>query len=107
MVVFDKTGTITRGRPELTDLVAANGFAEDDVLSLVASVETLSEHPTADAIVRAAEARGIALSSATGFRATAGYGIEANVGTSPVAVGSARLMQKLGLDVSEIGRAHV
>ncbi|HEX5935733.1 MAG TPA: copper-translocating P-type ATPase, partial [Pseudorhizobium sp.] len=100
MVVFDKTGTITKGRPELTDLVTAEGFAEDEVLALVASVEALSEHPTADAIVRAAEAKGMALRPATEFRATAGYGIEAKVGEQPVAVGSDRLMQKLGLDVS-------
>ncbi|CAD7027590.1 copper-translocating P-type ATPase [Pseudorhizobium endolithicum] len=100
MVVFDKTGTITKGKPELTDLVTAQGFDENEVLALVASVEALSEHPTADAIVRAAEAKGIALRPATDFRATAGYGIEARVGEHSVAVGSDRLMRKLGLDVS-------
>ncbi|MFN7104292.1 MAG: copper-translocating P-type ATPase, partial [Pseudorhizobium sp.] len=99
MVVFDKTGTITKGKPELTDLVAAEGFAEDDVLALIASVEALSEHPTADAIVRAAEAKGIALRPATNFRATAGYGIEADVDGRAIAVGSDRLMERLGLDV--------
>jgi Cu+-exporting ATPase len=100
MVVFDKTGTITRGHPELTDLIVAEGLAEDEVLSLVASVEALSEHPTGDAIVRAAEARGVPRRSATEFRATAGHGIEAKVDGIAVAVGSDRLMQKLGLDVS-------
>jgi Cu+-exporting ATPase len=100
MVVFDKTGTITKGKPELTDLVAAEGFAEDDVLALIASVEALSEHPTADAIVRAAEAKGIALRPATNFRAAAGYGIEADVEGRAIAVGSDRLMERLGLDVA-------
>nr|CAD6421338.1 copper-translocating P-type ATPase [Rhizobium sp. Q54] len=100
IVVFDKTGTITKGKPELTDLVTAQGFDENEVLALVASVEALSEHPTADAIVRAAEAKGIALRPATDFRATAGYGIEARVREHSVAAGSDRLMQKLGLDVS-------
>ena len=99
MVVFDKTGTITKGKPELTDLVMAEGFAEDEVLALIASVEALSEHPTADAIVRAAEAKKIALRPATNFRATAGYGIEAEVDGRAIAVGSDRLMEKLGLDV--------
>ncbi|MCB5202788.1 heavy metal translocating P-type ATPase [Neorhizobium sp. T786] len=105
MVVFDKTGTITKGKPELTDLVTAEGFAEEDVLSLVASVEALSEHPTGDAIVRAAEARGIARHQPKDFRGLAGYGIEATVEGHAVAVGSDRLMERLGLDVSAFAAA--
>ena len=58
IVVVDKTGTVTKGRPELTDLVVAEGFADNDVLALVAAVEGRSEHPIAEAIVRAAEDRG-------------------------------------------------
>ncbi len=101
MVVLDKTGTITKGRPELTDLVTAQGFDGNEVLALVAAVEARSEHPTADAIVRAAEARGLDLLPATDFHATAGFGIQAKVGDRTVAVGSDRLMEKIGLDVSD------
>ncbi|WP_281977976.1 heavy metal translocating P-type ATPase [Pseudorhizobium flavum] len=105
MVVFDKTGTITKGQPELTDLVAAEGFAEDEVLALVAAVEGRSEHPIAEAIVRAAEEKGLTAESATGFQATAGYGIEADVAGRRIAVGADRFMEKLGLSVASFAKA--
>ncbi|RWX76031.1 copper-translocating P-type ATPase [Neorhizobium lilium] len=99
LVVFDKTGTITKGQPELTDLVAAEGFAEDAVLTLVAAVETQSEHPIAEALVKTAHTRGLVLPKAQNFQAVAGYGIEADVGDRRVAVGADRFMAKLGLSV--------
>nr|CAD6608480.1 copper-translocating P-type ATPase [Rhizobium sp. TCK] len=105
MVVFDKTGTITKGQPELTDLVTAEGFAEDEVLALVAAVEARSEHPIAEAIVRAAEEKGLAVEPATGFQATAGYGIEAHVAGRRIAVGADRFMEKLGLSVASFAEA--
>ncbi len=105
IVVFDKTGTITKGQPELTDLVTAEGFADDEVLALVAAVEARSEHPIAEAIVRAAGAKGLSVPAATGFQATAGYGIEAEVSGHRVAVGADRFMEKLGLSVASFADA--
>ncbi|CCF18583.1 Copper-transporting ATPase 1 [Pseudorhizobium banfieldiae] len=105
MVVFDKTGTITKGQPELTDLVTAEGFGEDEVLALVVAVEARSEHPIAEAIVKAAEEKGLAVKPATGFQATAGYGIEAHVAGRRIAVGADRFMEKLGLSVASFAEA--
>lgn len=105
LVVLDKTGTVTKGRPELTDLVAAEGFAEDDVLKLVAGVEAQSEHPIADAFVKAAEAKGIAVPKAENFNSVTGYGIEADVDGRRVAVGADRFMEKLGLSVEAFAEA--
>ncbi|TDX82374.1 Cu+-exporting ATPase [Neorhizobium sp. R1-B] len=105
LVVLDKTGTVTKGRPELTDLVAAEGFAEDDVLKLVAGVEAQSEHPIADAFVKAAEAKGVAVPKAENFNSVTGYGIEADVDGRRVAVGADRFMEKLGLSVEAFAEA--
>jgi Cu+-exporting ATPase len=99
MVVLDKTGTITLGRPELTDLVVAEGFDEAEVLGLVAAVEAQSEHPIADAIVKVAEVRGLVLPKVEAFSSITGYGIEATVGGRKILVGADRLMQKSGLSV--------
>ncbi|WP_244617846.1 heavy metal translocating P-type ATPase [Rhizobium sp. RU35A] len=100
MVVLDKTGTVTRGRPELTDVAVAEGFDEDTVLSAVAAVEARSEHPVAEAILAAVQARGLAVPAASGIRAEAGYGIEAVVEGRRVAIGADRFMQRLGLSVA-------
>ncbi|MGF9563649.1 heavy metal translocating P-type ATPase [Neorhizobium sp. JUb45] len=100
LVVVDKTGTVTKGRPELTDLLVADGFAGDDVLALVAAVESRSEHPIAEAIVKAAEARGLGVAEAQKFESTTGYGISAQVNGHMVAVGADRFMEKLGLSVT-------
>ncbi|MCQ1569654.1 heavy metal translocating P-type ATPase [Neorhizobium galegae] len=105
LVVVDKTGTVTKGRPELTDLVAAQGFAGDEVLALVASVEAQSEHPIAEAIVKAAEAKGLAVPKAEKFASVTGYGIEAEVGGRKISVGADRYMEKLGLSVEVFAEA--
>ncbi|WJR67668.1 heavy metal translocating P-type ATPase [Neorhizobium sp. CSC1952] len=105
LIVLDKTGTVTKGRPELTDLVAAEGFAGDEVLRLVAAVEAQSEHPIADAVVKAAEAKGIAVPKAEGFEAVTGYGIRAEVEGRAIAVGADRFMEKLGLSVEAFAEA--
>jgi len=95
-VVFDKTGTLTRGEPEVVD-VAADGLGEDELLRLVAAVERESEHPLAEAIVAAAEARGLDVSRATGFEAVAGHGALGTVGGRRVLAGNARLLEREGV----------
>jgi len=100
VVALDKTGTLTKGRPELTDLTPAPGFERDEVLALVAAVEAKSEHPIAEAIVSAARGRGLRLGTPEGFDAVPGYGVGATVGGRRVAVGADRYMAKLGHDVS-------
>jgi Cu+-exporting ATPase len=104
-VVVDKTGTVTKGRPELTDLQVADGFLEDGVLTLVASIEAQSEHPIAEAIVKAAEARGLTVPQAADFQSVTGYGIEADVDGQRVSVGADRFMEKLGLSVGQFSDA--
>ncbi|MCZ7501411.1 heavy metal translocating P-type ATPase [Agrobacterium sp. ST15.13.015] len=111
IVVVDKTGTVTKGRPELTDLVVAEGFADNEVLALVAAVEGRSEHPIAEAIVRAAEEKKLAtpagLEPATveNFESVTGYGIAATVNGRRVEVGADRFMAKLGHSVDVFAEA--
>ncbi|MNJ87750.1 Copper-transporting P-type ATPase [compost metagenome] len=100
VIALDKTGTLTKGRPELTDLEPAEGFQHDEVLALVAAVETRSEHPIAEAIVAAAQQRGIALAPIERFDAVPGFGVTATVAGRTVSVGADRFMKQLGLDVS-------
>ncbi len=90
-VVMDKTGTLTKGEPEVTDVVV-DGIAEDQLLAMVAAVEIESEHPLAGAIVRYAAARGIAAASLTGFRSVPGHGAVATAAGRRVAVGNRKLM---------------
>ena len=105
-VVLDKTGTLTWGRPELTDFLdAASGGARDagpEILRLVAAAEERSEHPIAEAIVRTAKERGLALPAVTDFRAEPGFGVDAEVGSHKVQVGADRYMERLGLDISAV-----
>lgn len=101
VVALDKTGTLTKGHPELTDLSPASGFQRDEVLALVASVETRSEHPIAEAIVAAAQRRGLALRAPSAFEALPGYGVVASVDSRTVEVGADRYMLKLGYDVAQ------
>ncbi|WEJ13180.1 heavy metal translocating P-type ATPase (plasmid) [Sinorhizobium sp. K101] len=100
VVALDKTGTLTKGRPELTDLVAAEGFEADEVLFLVASLETLSEHPIAEAIVSAAKSKGIATAAVAGFEATPGFGVSGSVSGRQVLIGADRALATNGIDVS-------
>ena len=99
-VALDKTGTLTKGKPELTDLVVQPGFERAEVLGLVAAVETQSEHPIAEAIVAAAKQDKLELANVQEFNAVPGFGVEAHVAGRTVNVGADRYMKKLGLEVS-------
>ncbi|WP_188311858.1 heavy metal translocating P-type ATPase [Salinarimonas soli] len=105
VVALDKTGTLTQGKPELTDFIAADGFAEIDVLGLVAAVEARSEHPIAAAIADAARLRGVALQQPEAFEAVPGYGVSARVGGRLVEVGADRFMEARGLSVAAFAEA--
>ena len=105
VVALDKTGTLTEGRPVLTDLVLAEGYARSVVLALVASAESGSEHPVATAITEAARVEGLILAEAEAFEAIPGYGIRASVGDRLVEVGADRFMTSLGLDVATFAEA--
>jgi Cu+-exporting ATPase len=97
-VIVDKTGTLTMGKPELTDVVAFDGATQDIVLSLAAALEHASEHPLAEAIVAGAKARGITPWTATDFEAVTGKGVKGNVDGQAIAFGNSAMMQSLGLD---------
>ncbi|MCL4561494.1 MAG: heavy metal translocating P-type ATPase [Chloroflexi bacterium] len=98
-VVLDKTGTITKGKPELTDTVLTTDWKENELLHLAASVERSSEHPLAEAIVEGAKAKGIALSEPTAFEAVPGHGVIATVDSRRVVLGNFKMMvrEKAGL----------
>ncbi|MEH3118996.1 MAG: heavy metal translocating P-type ATPase [Methylorubrum populi] len=96
VVALDKTGTLTEGRPRLTDLVTASGFSRETVLALAGAVEARSEHPVARAIAGAAREAG-ALVRADGFEALPGHGASARVEGRPVALGNRRCMERLGV----------
>ena len=100
VVALDKTGTLTEGKPVLTDLTLAPGFARADVLAAVAAVEAKSEHPIARAIVQAAEAEGLTFPAVTGFESVTGFGVVAKVVGARVQIGADRYMAQLGLNVS-------
>ena len=107
-LIIDKTGTLTEGRPAVTEVRSAPGFAEDEILRLAASLERGSEHPLADAILRAAQARGLNLSEAAEFDSPIGKGVLGKVDDKAILLGGSRLMQEHGVDLaaleSDIGR---
>lgn len=110
IVVVDKTGTVTKGRPELTDLIVANGFDEKDVLQMVAAVEAHSEHPIAEAITRAAKEQvtipaRLKPLDVRNFESVTGYGISAVVDGCKVEIGADRYMERLGLSVTPFTEA--
>ncbi len=106
VVALDKTGTITAGRPELTDLVLADHARRGTVLAAIAAVEARSEHPVAQAILRAAQAENLALPPAQDFRAEPGYGVWASVAGQQVIIGADRLMTREGIDTSALAQAE-
>lgn len=102
VIALDKTGTVTQGKPTLTDLILGDGFTRNDVLTVVASVEAKSEHPIAEAIVQSAMAEGLTLPVAADFESVTGYGVAANVDGRRVLVGADRFMQREGVDVAPL-----
>ncbi|MFF9136759.1 heavy metal translocating P-type ATPase [Streptomyces albogriseolus] len=102
VVVMDKTGTLTKGEPEVTDVVTANGMAEDEVLRLVAAVERESEHPLAEAVVRHADAQAVDAVRAAGFENVPGHGAIADVDGHRVVVGNRRLAEREEIDLGEL-----
>jgi P-type Cu+ transporter len=101
-LVVDKTGTLTEGRPRVTTVVAAEGFAEADILQLAASVERASEHPLADAIVRTARERGINLQTVDNFDAPMGKGATGKVSGKSIVIGNAKYLASLGIDATSL-----
>ncbi len=100
-LIVDKTGTLTMGKPKLTDTVALGDVDEAELLSLAAALERGSEHPLAEAIVEGAEAQGAARQEAAEFEAVTGKGVRGKVGVRAVALGNAAMMQEMGLDTAE------
>nr|WP_242512262.1 heavy metal translocating P-type ATPase [Pseudolysobacter antarcticus] len=104
VLVLDKTGTLTEGRPALTDVVATVGFAESDVLMIAASLEAASEHPLAQAILDAAKSRNVAHSEVSNFSSVTGQGVLGDIGAVNVALGNAELMQSVGVDPASLAQ---
>ena len=103
VIVFDKTGTITKGKPEVTDIVAATGYDERDVLRWAASVEQGSEHPLAEAIIRAAEKEKLELHQLQKFEAITGRGIVGEIsGQSTILIGNRKLMEDNKIDYATL-----
>jgi Cu+-exporting ATPase len=98
-LVVDKTGTLTEGRPELTDVVAADGWSEADVLGLAAALEKGSEHPLAEAVLKGAEARGVAAGATSDFEAVTGKGVKGRVDGRAILMGNRAMMDDAGIDV--------
>ena len=97
VVALDKTGTLTEGRPRLTDLLVGSGVDEAEALALAAGLETRSEHPLAGAVVAAARARGLALPVPDTFEAVEGFGVAGRVAGRAVAIGAPRYLDRLGI----------
>jgi len=106
VVVLDKTGTITKGQPAVTDIVisdhASRSVTSDQLLRLAASVEKGSEHPLGEAIWAEATTRGLGLADASGFRAEPGYGVQAEVEGRSVMIGNARMFEARGISLNGI-----
>lgn len=107
IVALDKTGTLTKGRPEVTDVLVQDGFSESEVLGWVAAVENQSEHPIGEALLARAQEDGFDLPEATDFEAIPGHGVRGTVDGHSVAIGAARLMDRLEVSLNgERGTAN-
>ncbi len=101
-LIVDKTGTLTEGRPVLTDVFALPGTGDKELLRLAASLERGSEHPLAEAIVNGAAGRNVSLSDTDDFEALSGRGVRGKIGGTAVALGNAAMMEEIGADFSEL-----
>ncbi|MFC1938639.1 heavy metal translocating P-type ATPase [Chloroflexota bacterium] len=106
-VVMDKTGTLTRGQPTVTDIVTAPHSSQDEILRLAASAEHSSEHPLGEAIVKAAGERKLELLPASDFKAVPGHGVTAVVGRQEICLGNRQLMKERGITLDELEAAAV
>ncbi|HKE52335.1 MAG TPA: heavy metal translocating P-type ATPase, partial [Actinomycetes bacterium] len=103
-IVLDKTGTVTAGKPALTDLHPVGGFGSDELLAIVAAAEADSEHPLAAAIVAGAQAHELAAPAASDFRSATGKGVRATVSGREVLVGTGRLLAEAGIETADLDR---
>ncbi|EJP91619.1 heavy metal translocating P-type ATPase [Bacillus cereus] len=104
-IILDKTGTVTNGKPVLTDIIVADGFEEKEILKLVGAAERNSEHPLAEAIVEGIKEKGIDIPSSETFEAIPGFGIESVVEGKQLLIGTRRLMLKFNIDIEEISKS--
>lgn len=101
-IVFDKTGTITEGKPKVTDIVVVHGISEDELLILTASAEKGSEHPLGEAIVRAAEEKGLDFKKNDSFKAIPGHGIEVAIEGKTILAGNRKLMNDRNISLEDL-----
>ncbi|MCR6781763.1 heavy metal translocating P-type ATPase [Bacillus thuringiensis] len=104
-VILDKTGTVTNGKPVLTDVIVADGFNENELLRLVGAAERNSEHPLAEAIVEGIKEKKIDIPSSEMFEAIPGFGIESVVEGKQLLIGTRRLMKKFNIDIEEVSKS--
>ncbi|TCW57353.1 Cu+-exporting ATPase [Bacillus thuringiensis] len=104
-VILDKTGTVTNGKPVLTDVIVADGFHEGEILRLVGAAEKNSEHPLAEAIVEGIKEKKIDIPSSETFEAIPGFGIESVVEGKQLLIGTRRLMKKFDIDIEEVSKS--
>ncbi|MGF9854252.1 heavy metal translocating P-type ATPase [Bacillus paramobilis] len=104
-VILDKTGTVTNGKPVLTDVMVADGFHEEEILRLVGAAEKNSEHPLAEAIVEGIKEKKIDIPSSETFEAIPGFGIESVVDGKQLLIGTRRLMKKFDIDIEEVSKS--
>tara|TARA_R100001039_G_C1840060_1_gene101306 strand:- start:152 stop:1924 length:1773 start_codon:yes stop_codon:yes gene_type:complete len=104
VLIVDKTGTLTEGKPKLAGVIAQSDYQEEEVLSAAAALEKGSEHPLADAIVSAAQERGLSLDKAEDFEAVTGQGVTGKVDGKSVALGNSKLLQTLNIDHSAVDK---
>ncbi|HDV8366199.1 MULTISPECIES: heavy metal translocating P-type ATPase [Bacillus cereus group] len=104
-VILDKTGTVTNGKPVLTDVIVADGFNENELLRLVGAAERNSEHPLAEAIVEGIKEKKIDIQSSETFEAIPGFGIESVVEGKHLLIGTRRLMKKFNIDIEEVSKS--
>ncbi|PAB58606.1 heavy metal translocating P-type ATPase [Anaeromicrobium sediminis] len=99
-IVFDKTGTITEGKPKVTDVITTNGYEKDEILQLAASAEKGSEHPLGEAIVKGAEEKGLNFSKVDKFSAIPGHGIEVTLDEKNILLGNKKLMNERNIEIT-------
>jgi len=106
-VVFDKTGTLTKGEPSVTDILAFKGYKENEVREFAAVAEKGSEHPLAEAVVKAANKAGFSIPDAETFEAVPGHGVKASLGGHVILFGNRRLMKKSKISIDELAESQL